>query len=130
MASLSAYGGAFGIRAGNLYKERLNVREAGDHADSVVPGPMPWTRGPARAAEVASAASGTPATAKRLELGGRTAMSQENDSEDLTEAEAALLLRMTPSTLERWAKAGRIPSTVTANGQRMFRRSDIYGGDR
>lgn len=58
-------------------------------------------------------------------LGERKAMSLEKDSEQLTLAEAAQLLGMTPSTLERWAKAGMISSTVTASGQRMFRRSEL-----
>jgi excisionase family DNA binding protein len=48
------------------------------------------------------------------------------DGEDvLTLAEAANLLGILPSTLERWAREGRIPSQLTAGGVRVFQRSDL-----
>jgi excisionase family DNA binding protein len=48
------------------------------------------------------------------------------DGEDvLTLAEAANLLGILPSTLERWAREGRIPSQLTAAGVRVFQRSDL-----
>ena len=56
---------------------------------------------------------------------GRKAMPPEEDAEDLTLAEAALWLGMSPKTLERWAATGRIASTVTSSGVRMFRRSEL-----
>lgn len=52
-------------------------------------------------------------------------MPLEEDPEHLTLAEAARLLGVLPRTLERWASAERIPSTVMADGQRMFRRSEL-----
>ncbi len=45
---------------------------------------------------------------------------------DLTLAQAARLLGMMPSTLERWAKAGRINSRLSAGGDRIFRRDDLF----
>ena len=56
------------------------------------------------------------------------AMPLEEDHEHLTLAEAARLLGMPPKTLERWARAGRIASTVMASGQRVFGRSDLLRG--
>ena len=56
---------------------------------------------------------------------GKEASPLEEDSEYLTLAEAARRLGMPPKTLERWAKAGSIASTVNASGQRMFRRSEL-----
>ena len=52
-------------------------------------------------------------------------MPPDGGSEQLTLAEAAEWLGITPRTLERWAKAGRIPSTVTAAGERRFRLEDL-----
>ena len=47
------------------------------------------------------------------------------DSERLTLAEAAEMLGMSPATLGRWARQGRIPSEATPDGVRIFRRSDL-----
>lgn len=49
----------------------------------------------------------------------------EEEPQYLTLAQAADWLGMLPRTLERWAQDGRIPSTVTADGVRMFRRSEL-----
>ncbi|MDQ3978112.1 MAG: helix-turn-helix domain-containing protein [Actinomycetota bacterium] len=47
------------------------------------------------------------------------------DDEFLTLAEAAALLGMSPLVIERWAREGRLPSAVTAEGSRLFRREDL-----
>lgn len=52
-------------------------------------------------------------------------MPPEEDAEDLTLAQAALWLGLAPKTLARWASTGRIASTVTASGVRMFLRSEL-----
>ena len=52
-------------------------------------------------------------------------MAPDEDAEHLTLAEAAQRLQIAPRTLERWANAGRIPSTVTADGVRLFREADL-----
>lgn len=51
--------------------------------------------------------------------------SGSEQGEDLTLTEAARMLGVSPKTLLRWATSGRIPSTVTSDGRRMFRRSDL-----
>ncbi len=54
-------------------------------------------------------------------------MSPERERDELSLAEAARWLGIAPRTLERWAKAGKVPSTVTAEGSRTFRRGDLLG---
>ena len=46
-------------------------------------------------------------------------------SELLTEREVAALLRVTPSTVGRWAVKGLIPAIVLPSGRRRFRRDDV-----
>ena len=43
----------------------------------------------------------------------------------LTPGEAARALHVSPKTVIRWAKEGRIPYMVTLGGHRRFRRSDV-----
>ena len=50
---------------------------------------------------------------------------QNPQSEELTLAEAAKMLGISPATLERWARAGRIASQVSAGGIRTFRREAL-----
>jgi excisionase family DNA binding protein len=47
------------------------------------------------------------------------------DDELLTLADAAALLGMSPLVIERWAREGRLPSVVRADGSRLFRREDL-----
>ncbi len=54
--------------------------------------------------------------------------SGSDQGEDLTLTQAAKMLGVSPKTLLRWATSGRIPSTVTSDGRRMFRRSDLLKG--
>lgn len=56
---------------------------------------------------------------------GRTAAPVDDDAERLTLAQAAQRLGIAPRTLERWAKAGRIPSHRTEAGERQFRLKDL-----
>ena len=49
----------------------------------------------------------------------------DDHPEHLTLYEAAQMLGMSPATLERWARAGRIASHVSASGLRIFRRDDV-----
>lgn len=45
----------------------------------------------------------------------------------LTPGEVAVLFRVDPKTVTRWAQAGRIPSIRTIGGHRRFRASDVEG---
>ena len=45
--------------------------------------------------------------------------------EYLRAAEAAALLHVSPKTISRWAKEGRVPHIVTLGGHRRFPRSEI-----
>lgn len=47
------------------------------------------------------------------------------DEEFLRPAEAAKLLHVSPQTITRWAKEGRIGYVVTLGGHRRFRGSEI-----
>ena len=47
------------------------------------------------------------------------------DEEFLRPAEAARLLHVSPQTISRWAKEGRIGYVVTLGGHRRFRGSEI-----
>lgn len=48
-----------------------------------------------------------------------------DDPASLTLAEAAAWVGVSPRTLDRWAEAGRIPSSVTVMGLRTFRRDEL-----
>lgn len=52
-------------------------------------------------------------------------MSAHEECQDLTLSQAAAWLGLPPRTLERWARNGRIPSTVTATGVRIFSRGEL-----
>lgn len=43
----------------------------------------------------------------------------------LTPAEVALLFRVDPKTINRWAKAGKLPCTRTIGGHRRYRVRDV-----
>jgi excisionase family DNA binding protein len=47
------------------------------------------------------------------------------DHELLTPGEVAVLFRVDPKTVTRWAQAGRIPSIRTIGGHRRFRASEV-----
>ncbi|WP_124055373.1 BldC family transcriptional regulator [Arcanobacterium ihumii] len=47
------------------------------------------------------------------------------NGELMTPAEVALLFRVDPKTVARWANSGKIPSIRTLGGHRRFRREDI-----
>lgn len=51
--------------------------------------------------------------------------SDAREPEEITLSEAAGMLGMLPSTLERWARVRRIPSGLTGDGTRTFRRADL-----
>ena len=40
-------------------------------------------------------------------------------------SDAAHLLGVAPTTLERWVRAGRIPNELTQDGQRVVRRVEV-----
>ncbi|HZI39563.1 MAG TPA: BldC family transcriptional regulator [Acidimicrobiia bacterium] len=48
---------------------------------------------------------------------------QSNDL--LTPAEVAVLFRVNPKTVTRWARAGKISAIRTLGGHRRFRRDEI-----
>jgi len=45
----------------------------------------------------------------------------------LTPGEVALMFRVDPKTVTRWASAGRIGSIRTPGGHRRFRESEVRG---
>ncbi|WP_393916011.1 MerR family transcriptional regulator [Halostreptopolyspora alba] len=44
----------------------------------------------------------------------------------LSTGEAASELGIAPSTMRRWARAGRIPYVTDPNGWRLFGKGDVY----
>lgn len=56
-------------------------------------------------------------------IGDDMAASQSNDL--LTPAEVAVLFRVNPKTVTRWARAGKISAIRTLGGHRRFRRDEI-----
>ena len=51
----------------------------------------------------------------------------ENHERLLTPGEVALMFRVDPKTVTRWASAGRIGSIRTPGGHRRFRESEVLG---
>lgn len=49
------------------------------------------------------------------------------DDELLTRSGVARLLRVSPTTVTRWAREGRVPCHVTLGGHHRFERSIIEG---
>ena len=54
-------------------------------------------------------------------------MTIENHERLLTPGEVALMFRVDPKTVTRWASAGRIGSIRTPGGHRRFRASEVTG---
>ena len=52
-------------------------------------------------------------------------MTMENPERLLTPGEVALMFRVDPKTVTRWASAGRIGSIRTPGGHRRFRESEV-----
>ena len=54
-------------------------------------------------------------------------MSQQNDADDalLTPAEVAALFRVSPKTVTRWARSGKLTALRTLGGHRRFRTSEV-----
>jgi len=52
-------------------------------------------------------------------------MAVENTERLLTPGEVALMFRVDPKTVTRWASAGRIGSIRTPGGHRRFRESEV-----
>ncbi len=51
----------------------------------------------------------------------------ENHERLLTPGVVALMFRVDPKTVTRWASAGRIGSIRTPGGHRRFRESEVHG---
>lgn len=47
------------------------------------------------------------------------------EHELLTPSEVAVLFRVDPKTVTRWARAGRLPAIRTIGGHRRFRASEV-----
>ena len=45
----------------------------------------------------------------------------------LTPSEVALLFRVDPKTVTRWAKAGKLTAIRTLGGHRRYRQSEVLG---
>jgi excisionase family DNA binding protein len=54
-------------------------------------------------------------------------MSQQHDADDalLTPAEVAALFRVSPKTVTRWARSGKLTALRTLGGHRRFRTSEV-----
>ncbi|HEV3365212.1 MAG TPA: BldC family transcriptional regulator [Acidimicrobiia bacterium] len=52
-------------------------------------------------------------------------MTASERNELLTPAEVAVLFRVNPKTVTRWARAGKISAIRTLGGHRRFRRGEI-----
>jgi excisionase family DNA binding protein len=54
-------------------------------------------------------------------------MSQHHDADDtlLTPAEVAALFRVSPKTVTRWARSGKLTALRTLGGHRRFRSSEV-----
>lgn len=52
-------------------------------------------------------------------------MSPESSERLLTPGEVALMFRVDPKTVTRWASAGRIGSIRTPGGHRRFREAEV-----
>ena len=52
-------------------------------------------------------------------------MPSDDESDFLSLAEAAEMFGVSVRTLERWTWDGRIPSEVTEDGRRIFRRAEV-----
>lgn len=53
-------------------------------------------------------------------------MTESSAEEFLRPAEAARLLHVSPQTISRWAKEGRIGYVVTLGGHRRFRATEVH----
>jgi len=56
---------------------------------------------------------------------GFGASARKRDEDYLRAGEAAEMLHVSPKTMSRWAKEGRVPHIVTLGGHRRFSRSAI-----
>jgi excisionase family DNA binding protein len=54
-------------------------------------------------------------------------MTPETTNELLTPAEVAQMFRVSPKTVTRWARSGRISAVRTLGGHRRFRADEIRG---
>ena len=52
-------------------------------------------------------------------------MAESSDREYLRAAEAAAYLNVSPKTVSRWAKEGKVPHIITLGGHRRFPRHEI-----
>ncbi len=52
-------------------------------------------------------------------------MQSQEDDDLLTPSEVAAMFRVTPKTVTRWARAGKISAIRTLGGHRRFRASEI-----
>ena len=54
-------------------------------------------------------------------------MSQQHDPDDalLTPAEVAALFRVSPKTVTRWARSGKLTALRTLGGHRRFRSGEV-----
>lgn len=50
---------------------------------------------------------------------------QQHDDDLMAPHEVALIFRVSPGTISRWAKVGLLPCTRTAGGHRRFERSCV-----
>jgi len=82
-----------------------------------------WCSTSARRAVAAPSPCRRPPQGTRLEL--ESLVIVQNAERLLTPGEVALLFRVDPKTVTRWASAGRIGSIRTPGGHRRFRESEV-----
>ena len=84
---------------------------------------------PARALVLAPAPDPAPTPVPEPDRGNRRGPGRgdghDGRNELLTPAEAAHLLGVTPNTVTRWSRAGKVAAIQTMGGHRRFRRSEI-----
>jgi excisionase family DNA binding protein len=66
------------------------------------------------------------ATAQGDLVGKAEPQRSSTDEEYMTTGEVARILRVSPKTVARWAKEGKLPHLVTLGGHRRFPAGPIY----
>jgi excisionase family DNA binding protein len=110
-----------------LEEERADAPEPQARAErepEAQPGPGPAPH-PHLVGAPAPAQAREPEPEPEGDLGRRRAGGFAGRRELLTPAEAARLLGVTPNTVTRWSRAGKVSAIQTMGGHRRFRRSEI-----
>ncbi len=108
----------FGIWAATTVNERAAIRRAARAESEDVPASR-------FELSVADSEPDVRSTSARHVCLVEPVISRVDDADLLTPAEAARRLGVTPNTVTRWSRAGRISAIQTMGGHRRFRRDEI-----